>query len=80
MRTQADTAKIGEIDAQTIRANAARAGYNYRVQNVNFENEATMKAMAGANAFEAGKLGAFASLVSGASSVGAKWAQFKQIS
>lgn len=38
---------LGEIDANTINANAARAAWGYRLEGVQFENEATV-ARAGA--------------------------------
>lgn len=79
-RTQEDTARVGAANELTIRNNVAREAYAHRVQAVNFENEAKADTVAGANALQAGKLGALTSLVSGASSTASKWVQFKAIS
>lgn len=67
-----DTARAGAIDAETIRANATRAAWGYRVGAMN----------AGANAglygsFQPSYLGAGASLLGGASTLADKWSRFQ---
>lgn len=44
-----DTAAIGEQDALTIRANAAREAWGYRAQGVNYKNEGAMAKAAAKN-------------------------------
>ncbi len=44
-----DTAAIGEQDALTIRANAAREAWGYRSQSVNYANEGSMARATGRN-------------------------------
>lgn len=78
VRLQEDTARVGEEDALTIRANAARAAYGYRVQGLNYGAQAGLDEMASADAARGGALGAFSSILGGASSTADKWARFKQ--
>jgi len=77
LNLQADTAQVGELDALTIRNNAARQAYNFRVQAGDFEANAGLLTMQAANAKKAGNIGAFSSLVGGASSVSDKWLRYK---
>jgi hypothetical protein len=67
-----DTAAAGELDASTLRANAAREAWGYEVGANN----------AGANAglydaFQPSNLGAGTSLLMGASSIADKWRRFQ---
>jgi len=67
----ADTAELGEFDAQIIESNAGRAAYNARVQGMNFEAQAGLyraKANAQSPAFSAGT-----TLLSGAGQVADRW-------
>lgn len=73
-----DTAAAGEFDARTIRANAAREAYGYTVQGLGYGNEAILQSTRAANSqYSPNYLGAGASLLSGASSLGAKWKIFQ---
>lgn len=72
-----DTAEYGELDALTIRSNAEREAYGYRVQGQNFEADAGLYDATGANARSAGNFGAVSNLISGAGSVASKWYGFK---
>lgn len=44
-----DTARAGELDAQTIRADAARKAYNFRLQGMNAQNQAGLFGAESAN-------------------------------
>jgi hypothetical protein len=68
-----DTAAFGELDALTIRSNADREAYGYRVQGMNFEAEAGLARAGGKAAQTAGMIGAGATLLSGAAGVGDRW-------
>ena len=59
-RMIAETDILGEIDANTIAANAVQAAWGYRIQAVNFRNEANMRSA---------QRGAISPWVSGASSL-----------
>ena len=74
----ASTADVGELDAQTIRNNADKTAYGYRTQGQSYSAQAGLDQMQGNNAAAAGQLGAFSSLLSGASSVSGKWLDFQQ--
>ena len=62
-----DTAMMGEADAWTIKNNAAREAWGYRVQGSNFSTEAEMNKVAGKRAARAGIMQAGTDLLSGAS-------------
>jgi len=67
----ADTAELGEFDAQTIRSNAGREAYNARVQGSNYQSQAGLyKSQADAQSpiFSAGT-----TLLSGAGQVADRW-------
>jgi len=78
LRIQEDVAQQGEIDALTIRNNAAREAYGWESQGMGYAAQAQLDEMRGRSAREAGTLGAFSSIVGGASSVSDKWMKFKQ--
>ena len=67
---------MGDIDANTIKANAVRNAWGYRTQATNYQNQALMN-RASAGAISPGA-GAVASLLGGAGSVGQSWYQFNQ--
>jgi hypothetical protein len=74
-----DTAAAGELDARTIRANAAREAYGYQVQGLGYGNEAILQNTRAANStYTPNYLGAGASLLSGASTLADKWRRFQQ--
>lgn len=78
LRLQEDTAKLGELDAQTIRYNANAAAYGYKVQGLNFAAQAQADEMGAENAARAGNLGMWSSIMGGASSVAGKWADWQR--
>ncbi len=65
------TDAMGEVDAQTIHANAARSAWGYRTQGMNYTNQSMMQT-AGAKAISPGSAAA-TSLLVGGSSVASKW-------
>lgn len=71
VRAQEDTARIGAMDVETIRANAQRSAWGFRTQGENFANEAKMDEARG-------DMGAFASLIGGGSNFAEKWSKYKQ--
>lgn len=75
--TLSDTAMLGELDALTIRNNAEREAYGYRVQGMNYEASAQNNALAAKNTKSAGKTAMFSTLLSGASTVAQNYADYK---
>lgn len=63
--TMVDTAKLGELDALTIRTNAYREAYDYQVDGVNKRAGATLDRMEGKNAQKAGYLSAAGTVLTG---------------
>lgn len=76
--TLSDTAMLGELDALTIRSNAEREAYGYRVQGMNYEASAQNNLLAAKNTKSAGKTSAMTTLLSGASTVAGDYATYKQ--
>lgn len=67
---------MGEVDANTIQANAVKSAWGYRTQSVNESNKArTSRATAGGISPEGA---AFTSLIGGAGQVASSWYQFKK--
>jgi hypothetical protein len=54
---QADAAMLGELDILTIRSNAAREAWGYRVQGADLAQRAAIQRLEGKNAYKAGQLG-----------------------
>lgn len=69
-----DAARIGKIDEQTIYNNAAKTALAYKMQGLNYTNQANLALMRGQAAQEAGYINAAGSLLSGAGKVASKWA------
>lgn len=58
---QGDAARLGELDALTIRTNAARESWGYQVQGFDYRQQARIDRKAGANQIIAGQVAATAS-------------------
>lgn len=69
--------QIGRLDAETIRSNADLTARSYEATAVNQGAQAGLSDMAARSERSAGTTGAFASLISGASSFADKWARYK---
>lgn len=67
---------VSEMDADTIAANALRSAWGYRIQGVDYANEARLR-RAGAAAINPAIAGA-TSLLGQAGSVASSWYRFKQ--
>lgn len=73
-----DTAAQGEVDALTLRANAAREAYGYRAQGSNFLADAGLQRARADAAIPASMVGAGATLLSGAGTVGDRWLTYRR--
>lgn len=73
-----DTAAQGEVDALTLRANAAREAYGYRAQGTNFLADAGLQRARADAAIPASMVGAGATLLSGAGTVGDRWLTYRR--
>lgn len=72
-----DTAELGELDALTIRSNAEREAYDYKVSAMSQNAQANINRVSGQNALTAGNYAAMSSLLTGAGSVANKWYTMK---
>lgn len=76
---RAGEAELGELDALTIRSNAARRAYGYAVQATQDTAQSGLLETESAQAKKAAPWTAAASLLSSASSIGPKYAMFNQV-
>ena len=72
-------AGLNTLDTNIIRSNAAKTAYNYQMQGTVAGAQASMYQMAGANALEAGGIGAASSILGGISSVSSEWTQAQRV-
>ena len=72
-----NTAVLGEVDALTVRSNAAREAYGYKVDAVNKRADATLNRMNADSAKTAGYLDAAGTLLGG---IGDGWKRYKMSS
>lgn len=73
----ADTAALGEVDALTVRNNAAREALGYRTQGMNFQAEARLQRLRASNASGTIPFAVGGAVLDGISSVASKWYSFK---
>jgi hypothetical protein len=73
LRDQQGVAEVDELNKQTIVSNAARSAWNYTNQGADFSATSNLETMQGEQAAEAGMLGSFSSMLSGASTVSSNW-------
>jgi hypothetical protein len=73
-----DTAAFGELDALTIKSNAQREAYGYRVQGMNYAAEEAMARVGGKNANAAAQISAASTLIGGAASGGDRWMTYNR--
>lgn len=65
-----DTVQMGEVDALTIRYNAEQEALGFKRQAENYRNSATLAVLGGKADAQAGNIGAFTSVLGGASQLG----------
>lgn len=70
-----DQAGANEFEAQQVRNNAEREAYRFRIQQGNFEANANLSQIQGANAYSSGVTSAAGSLLSTAGKVASQWYQ-----
>lgn len=75
---QSDTATMGELDALTVRNNAARQAWAYEAQATNFNAQSQLSNAQAGWAQSAGLVSGAGTLLGGASSFADKWATAKR--
>jgi hypothetical protein len=76
---RAGTEETGMLDALTVRSNAARRAYGYQVSATSDTAQSQLLQRQSEQAETAGDIGAFASLISGASTVGGQYMKMKSL-
>jgi hypothetical protein len=73
-----DTAAAGEVEARTLRANAARNAHGFRVTGVSYGNSGVLETTRALNSTDSPNyLGVGASLLSSASTLAERWRNFQ---
>jgi hypothetical protein len=67
--------RIAEIDMTTLREGAAKTAYSYDVQSKQYDQQAQLYKMAGADAMQAGRIKAATSILGGVTAVSSEWLQ-----
>ena len=73
---RSSAAALGELNALTVRSNAAKEAYGYQTQAVGYENEAKLNYAQGEADVTAGEIGAAGSLIGGIGSSASSWNSF----
>lgn len=73
-----DTAKLGAVDAATIRTNAYRNYDDTRNQAVSYRNQASLYDMQAKNSMTAGAIGAFGTVLTGGADAYKNYQAFKK--
>lgn len=76
---RAGTEELGNLDAMTIRSNAAKKAYADQVTSASETAQSGLDTMKSSQASTAGEIGAASTLLSGASTVGSNWAKFQKV-
>lgn len=75
---QIDQAATNELEARTVRNNAAREAQEFRIRGSQFESEANLTQLAGENANRSAKRQSRGTLLGTAGKVAGSWYQFDQ--
>jgi hypothetical protein len=73
LREQQGVAQVDQLNEATIVSNAARSAWNYKNQGADYSAQAGLDTLQSEQASEAGVIGGFSSLISGAGSFANKW-------
>lgn len=76
---RAGEAEIGQLDALTIRSNAAKQAYGYEVAATSDTAQSQLESMEASNAKTAGTLGALGTAIGSIGSVGMKYAGLQNV-
>lgn len=76
---QSSAKMLGELDALTIRNNAARQAYGYQTQATSEQAQSGLQQAKAAGDITAGTIGGGGSILGGASSVANKWAMYQTV-
>ena len=72
-----DTAEMGELDALTIRSNAEREAYGYRVKGMNFAAEGELAKLRGKAQRRAANIQAMGTILGGTGQFAERWIKYK---
>jgi hypothetical protein len=73
---RSSAAELGELNALTVRSNAAKQAYGYETEAVGYKEQAALDTSAAEQDITAGEIGASTSLLGGLSSASTNWLNF----
>lgn len=73
---QSSAADLGELNAITIRSNAAKQAYGYETQSTGYQDQSNLDTSQAANATTAGGITAGSTILGGVGSAGSNYANF----
>jgi len=76
---QSSAKELGELDALTVRNNAARQAYGYQVQSTSFTQQSQLSSAQSEQDLTAGMFGAGSSILGGATSATNNYARYLQL-
>lgn len=76
LQVQSSARQLGELNAITIRSNAARTAYGYQVQGANDTAQSNLDTFSAGQAETAGDIGATSSVIGGLGSAASNYAKF----
>lgn len=74
---QSSAAQLGELNAITIRSNAARTAYGYQTQAAGYQDQSALDTSEAENASTAGDIGASSSILGGVGSAASNWQKYQ---
>lgn len=74
---QSSAAQLGELNAITIRSNAARTAYGYQTQAAGYGDQSALDTMEAQNSQTAGEIGASSTILGGLSSASSNWSKYQ---
>ena len=75
---QSSASELGELNAITIRGNAAKQAYGYETQGTSFQNQANLDTSQAADATTAGEIGAGSTFLGGVGSAASNYGKYLQ--
>jgi hypothetical protein len=70
---------VNQMDAATIRSNAAKTAYDYSTQAASFRNQSKVAKVAGHNSMVSGMIGGLSSIIGTAGAVSDKWLKGREV-
>jgi hypothetical protein len=74
---QSSASELGELNAITVRGNAAKQAYSYETQAAGYQDQSNLSGAQAESASTAGEIGATSTFLGGLGSAGSNWAKYQ---